>query len=199
MTIGIPGCPRRRPYIGLRVGALSAALVVLTSCSTPVGSDSTLGVDSSVTAGAVEASPTVEKPDEGVVESPISSLPSGPPSSSAESSPPVSVSTEPSDDKAAEIADAVDRALQTLADGKDAGTRDQVRDAIEQGFASAGSTPEMVEVSIDRTPTGLDVDAIQGAGLIGEHCIFGELREKTVSTVVLPVLASGRCFIGDQR
>ncbi|MHA7284532.1 DUF6993 domain-containing protein [Arthrobacter sp. TMS2-4] len=104
-----------------------------------------------------------------------------------------------SDDEAVIIADAVNRELQALADGENAGKRDQVRGAIEQGFASAGSIPEMVEVSIDRTPTGLDVDAIQGAGLIGERCIFGELRGKAVSTVVLPVLVSGRCFIGDQR
>ncbi|MHA7146728.1 DUF6993 domain-containing protein [Arthrobacter sp. TmT3-37] len=60
-------------------------------------------------------------------------------------------------------------------------------------------TPKTVEVSIDRTPTGLDVDAVQGAALIGKRCIFGELRGKAVSTVALPVLVSKRCFIGDKR
>ena len=49
------------------------------------------------------------------------------------------ISMELSDDEAAIIADAVNRKLQALADGKTARKRDQVRDAIKQGSASAGS------------------------------------------------------------
>ncbi|WP_258069690.1 hypothetical protein [Arthrobacter sp. SX1312] len=54
-------------------------------------------------------------------------------------------------------------------------------------------------MSIDSTPTGLDVDAIQGAGLIDGSCVFGEVGEGTVTVAVLPALASGLCFVGDQR
>jgi hypothetical protein len=97
------------------------------------------------------------------------------------------------------IADSVQAALQSLADGQDAVTRKQVGVAIEEGFANADAVPEVVEVSIDRTPTGLDVDAIQGAGLIGNSCVFAEVREGITSAVVLPALASGGCFVGDQR
>lgn len=98
-----------------------------------------------------------------------------------------------------EIAVAVEVALQALAGAQDSVTSDDVRTAIGQGFADAGSVPETVEVSIDRTPTGLDVDAIQGAGRIGESCVIGEVREGTVTVTVLPVLATGLCFVGDQR
>lgn len=90
-------------------------------------------------------------------------------------------------------------ALQSLADTQDDVSRDQVRAAIEQGFADAGEVADLVEVSVDRTPTGLDVDAIQGAGRLGADCVFAEVREGVTTAVVLPVLASGGCFVGDQR
>ncbi|WP_146070900.1 hypothetical protein [Arthrobacter sp. B1805] len=103
----------------------------------------------------------------------------------------------PSD--AARIAAAVEGALRTLASAQASVTSAEVRTAIEQGFADAGSVPDSVEVSIDRTPTGLDVDSIQGAGRAGETCIVGEVREGTVSVTLLPALATGLCFVGDQR
>lgn len=97
------------------------------------------------------------------------------------------------------IADAVEAAMQQLVDDQDAVTSEQMATAIEQGFTEAGAVAESVEVSIDSTPTGLDVDAIQAAGRIGSSCIFGEIREGTTMSVVLPVLGSGECFVGDQR
>ena len=86
-----------------------------------------------------------------------------------------------------------------LAGSGGAVTRERVRAAIEQGFADAGALPASVEVSIDTTPTGLDVDAIQGAGLVDGTCVVGEVREGSVTVVLLPALASGLCFVGDQR
>ncbi len=97
------------------------------------------------------------------------------------------------------ISGAVETALQALAAGQSSVTREQVRSAIEQGFADADVVADGIEVSIDSTPTGLDVDAIQGAGRTGETCVFGEVREGDVSVSVLPALASGYCFVGDQR
>jgi hypothetical protein len=97
------------------------------------------------------------------------------------------------------IGAAVESSLRSLAGSRDAVTSDQVRAAIVQGFSDAGAAPETVEVSIDRTPTGLDVEAIHGAGRIIGTCIVGEVRDGTVSLAVLPVLASGLCFVGDQR
>ncbi|WP_394253369.1 DUF6993 domain-containing protein [Arthrobacter pityocampae] len=100
---------------------------------------------------------------------------------------------------AAGIARAVDAELTTLAEGGDPVTRDRVRAAIEQGFANEGAVPASVEVSVDSTPTGLDVDSIQGAGRLEQTCVVGEVREGTATVVVLPALASGLCFVGDQR
>lgn len=101
--------------------------------------------------------------------------------------------------EATRISAAVESSLLSLVDSRDPVTSDRVRTAIEQGFSSAGVAPEEVEVSIDRTPTGLDVEAVHGAGLIGGTCILGEVREGAVAMAVLPVLASGLCFVGDQR
>lgn len=103
------------------------------------------------------------------------------------------------EEDAAGIARAVDAELTTLAEGGDPVTRDRVRAAIEQGFANEGAVPASVEVSVDSTPTGLDVDAIQGAGLLEGTCIVGEVREGTATVAILPALASGLCFVGDQR
>lgn len=64
-------------------------------------------------------------------------------------------------------------------------------------FAAAGFDPATVEVSADRTPTGLEVDAMRAAVVSDSQCIFGEVRDGTVTVTVLPVLSSGRCFIGD--
>jgi hypothetical protein len=97
------------------------------------------------------------------------------------------------------VAAAVEASLRSLAGSQGSVTSGQVRTAIEEGFTAAGLVPDAVEVSIDRTPTGLDVDAIQGAGRTGGTCVFGEVRESTVSVAVLPALASGQCFVGDQR
>ncbi|MCC3275027.1 MULTISPECIES: DUF6993 domain-containing protein [unclassified Arthrobacter] len=71
------------------------------------------------------------------------------------------------------------------------------RSGIMQAFVAAGFAEPSVEVSADRTPTGLDVDAIQGAAVEGGECIFGEVRDGKVTVSVLPVLAGGRCFVGN--
>jgi hypothetical protein len=156
--------------------ALAAVLLALTSCASSAPAD-----DSAVVAPASDAADpaaTPEGPEEPAQAAATASAPEG---------------------DLAKVSGAVDAALQELVDGQDSVTSDQVRGAIEQGFGAADAAAESVEVSVDRTPTGLDVDAIQGAGLLGGRCVFGEVREGVVSVVVLPALASGRCFVGDQR
>lgn len=152
---------------------VAAAVLALTSCSAAPdpGSDGAGDTGASAVATALQEN----------TDGPVSSAPF--PGANAD---------------AAAIAVAVEAALRTLA-GTGSVTSDQVRTAIEQGFADAGSAPDTVEVSIDRTPTGLDVDAIQGAGRTGGTCIVGEVREGAVAVTVLPVLATGLCFVGDQR
>lgn len=73
------------------------------------------------------------------------------------------------------------------------------QDAVRAQLVSAGIPGSAVEVSASKTPTGLDVDAIAAAARLDKDCVMGEIRDGQVSVSVLPVLASGKCFVGDSR
>ncbi|WP_349469921.1 hypothetical protein [Paenarthrobacter sp. CAP02] len=73
------------------------------------------------------------------------------------------------------------------------------REAVRAALVSAGIPKANVEVSVSRTPTGLDVDAMEAAALTGENCVMGQIRDGGVVVTVLPVLATGKCFVGDTR
>lgn len=60
-------------------------------------------------------------------------------------------------------------------------------------------TADTVEVSISTTPTGLDVESVQGALMISGECVIAEIRAGKVTTTVLPALKNSHCFVGDQR
>lgn len=180
----------------LAVLVLVGVALTVSSCTGREGeAQPTLGADTgAVTSQAGSAEPTaLPTPDVAGPSTGSDQEASGGPATDGPAS---SVTSGPD---AAGIAAAVDAALRALAEEQDAVTRDQVRSAVEEGFTAAGAAPEVLEVSLDRTPTGLDVDAIQGSGLIGGRCIVGEIREGVVSVTVLPVLATGLCFVGDQR
>ncbi|MHA7181128.1 DUF6993 domain-containing protein [Arthrobacter sp. MDB2-24] len=191
MTTAPPAKPQHRaPAWRRTVAALAAgAALALTSCAaSPAPSPDALTDSSALSPTAAAADPAT-----------ASGQPAEAAPAPADAEPaPSAVPSSPAAD-APGIAAAVEAALRTVAESQDSVSSDQVRGAIEQGFADAGSAPEDVEVSIDRTPTGLDVDAIQGAGRTGGTCIVGEVREGAVSVAVLPALASGLCFVGDQR
>jgi hypothetical protein len=180
--------PIRPPSALWRILTVSAALSVgVTSCTASPDPDA--GPISSPASDAAEGTPTPGAPASAPSDGSTSGMPS----------PEGTSPTATAGGDALGVAEAVRSSLQALADGQDSVTRDQVRAAIERGFADEGAVPERIEVSVDRTPTGLDVDAIQAAGLIGDRCVVGEVREGAVSAVVLPVLATGLCFVGDQR
>jgi hypothetical protein len=73
------------------------------------------------------------------------------------------------------------------------------RETLRAALVSAGIPSANVEVSVSRTPTGLDVDAMEAAALAGESCAMGQIRDGGVVVTVLPVLATGKCFVGDAR
>ncbi|MHA7178144.1 DUF6993 domain-containing protein [Arthrobacter sp. Sr24] len=83
--------------------------------------------------------------------------------------------------------------LGKLASTTKAPNREQMMAAVLE----AGADKENVELSIDITPTGLAVDAIESATLVGEECVIGQVRDGNVAVTILPVLGSGRCFVGD--
>jgi hypothetical protein len=74
-----------------------------------------------------------------------------------------------------------------------------VQERLRSQLVAAGIAPSTLEVSASRTPTGLAVDAIEIAARLGGDCVMGQIREGKADTVVLPVLASGKCFLGDFR
>ncbi|HKU32138.1 MAG TPA: hypothetical protein VJQ60_16775 [Arthrobacter sp.] len=78
-------------------------------------------------------------------------------------------------------------------------TSKPAQDVLRSRLESAGIPASAVEVSASKTPTGLDVDAIEAAARSGKDCVMGEIRDSQVSVSVLPVLASGKCFVGDSR
>jgi len=86
----------------------------------------------------------------------------------------------------------LDAALNALPDSDRKPGTEQIRSVlIDAGFPSSG-----VEVTASRTPTGLDADAVEAAVITGRNCIVAQLRDGTVTSAVLPVLADGRCLVG---
>ncbi|GAB3527425.1 DUF6993 domain-containing protein [Arthrobacter monumenti] len=80
-----------------------------------------------------------------------------------------------------------------------ADTPEPTRDQVQSTLRSAGFPAEKTEVSITRTPTGLEVEAIEAAVHVEDECVVAQLRDGSVALAVLPVLETGLCFVGDQR
>lgn len=98
----------------------------------------------------------------------------------------------------AEVA-ATEAVKQTVTDalgGLAAGTPKPATDQVSDALTGAGIAPGVLEVSQSRTPTGLEADAIEAAVLQGSDCVIGQVRDGAVAVTVLPVLASGKCFVG---
>lgn len=77
-----------------------------------------------------------------------------------------------------------------------AGTPKPATAQVTEALAGAGVAAAALEVSASRTPTGLEADAIEAAVLQGKDCVVGHIREGNVSVTILPVLATGKCFVG---
>ena len=73
------------------------------------------------------------------------------------------------------------------------------REALRAALIAAGIPADTLEVSVSKTPTGLEVDAIEAAARTGGDCVIGQIRGGSVAVAVLPVLAGGKCFVGDSR
>ncbi|WP_236558586.1 DUF6993 domain-containing protein [Arthrobacter sp. 9V] len=113
-------------------------------------------------------------------------------SSSASAGPQATASVDPA---VAATTSAVESTLKTLV----AGNAKPDREALRAALVSAGIPKDAVEVSVSRTPTGLDVDAMEAAARTGDSCVMGQIRDGGVVVTVLPVLATGKCFVGDAR
>lgn len=109
--------------------------------------------------------------------------------------PPPSTTPGTSDPAVNATAQTVETALKKLVAANSKPDRNAVRSAL----AGAGIPEANIEVSVSRTPTGLDVDAMEAAAHAGESCVMGQIRDGGVVVTTLPVLASGKCFVGDAR
>jgi hypothetical protein len=81
--------------------------------------------------------------------------------------------------------------------GKTASTPN--REQMMAAMVDAGAAKDTVEVSLDKTPTGLAVDAIEAAARTADECVIGQVRDGKAVVVILPVLATGLCFVGNQH
>lgn len=67
---------------------------------------------------------------------------------------------------------------------------------LRGALAAAGFPAGDVQVTADRTPTGLEADAVEVGVRRGGECLVAQVRSGAVSIAVLPVLADGRCLAG---
>lgn len=77
-----------------------------------------------------------------------------------------------------------------------AGTPKPATAQVTEALTGAGIAPAALEVSESSTPTGLEADAVEAAVLQGSDCVVGQIRDGGVAVTVLPVLATGKCFVG---
>ena len=99
----------------------------------------------------------------------------------------------------ATAAAATARLQRTMADALGSLTAGNPKPGTEQitsALTAAGVPARTLEVSAGRTPTGLEVDSIEAASVQGKDCVVGQIRDGKVSMTVLPVLSSGKCFVG---
>ena len=86
--------------------------------------------------------------------------------------------------------------LEAALEGVASAIRNPGTEQIRSVLTGAGFPSGSVEITASRTPTGLDADAVEAAVTAGRNCIVAQLRDGTVTSAVLPVLADGRCLVG---
>ncbi|XAS69544.1 hypothetical protein V3C33_10000 [Micrococcaceae bacterium Sec5.7] len=166
---------------------LTAAILLLgavAACTGGNGEPSPESRSAAAGEGQTSASPQASTADEA----------SPPASSQSVAAPSASTSAPaPSENPAtAKLKQTVTDALRKVAAGNPKPSQILVTDAL----TGAGLPAASLEVSVSRTPTGLEVDAIEAAALHGKDCVVGQIRDGGVMVTVLPVLASGKCFVG---
>jgi hypothetical protein len=115
------------------------------------------------------------------------------PAAPAGAAPAAGPGAQPGPDSAALAAKA---RLEAALAGAVAGGRKPSTDQLLAAVADAGFPPAGVEATASRTPTGLAADAVEVAVQSGRNCIVAQLRDGTVTTGILPVLAGGGCLVG---
>ncbi|MDP5225637.1 MULTISPECIES: hypothetical protein [Arthrobacter] len=91
------------------------------------------------------------------------------------------------------------QAIQTAVQKGTAGEGHPSAEVVRAAIASALPAGAAVEVGQSVTPTGQASDSLVGAAVVAPgRCAFVYLRDGVVSSALLPALADGKCFVGDQ-
>ncbi|MFJ3956812.1 DUF6993 domain-containing protein [Arthrobacter sp. NPDC090010] len=92
------------------------------------------------------------------------------------------------------------RAVQEAVQKSLGGVSNPSSDALRAAISGAAPKGAAVQVSHSTTPTGLQADSLVGAAVVAKgSCAFVYVRDGKISSALLPVLADGSCFIGDQH
>lgn len=83
---------------------------------------------------------------------------------------------------------------QTLAANAKASSRDLVN-----GLRDAGFDANAMQVTADKTPTGLDVDYVIVSVKMGNECLLGQRAVEGYTSKISPVLSTGECLIGQTQ
>lgn len=83
---------------------------------------------------------------------------------------------------------------QTLAANEKASSKDLVN-----ALSAAGFDKGAMQVTADKTPTGLDVDFVIVSVKMGNECLIGQRAVEGYASEVAPVLSTGECLIGQTQ
>jgi hypothetical protein len=181
--------PYQRP--NKRAGAALACAVVacvLSGCvAGPSESQPAIGTNGGQTSSQAKATGgATQEPAQAAGSAPGSTRPSGEPLAD----------TSGGAQAAAAATETVKRTVTDTLTKLASGTPKPATAQVSEALTGAGIAPGVLQVSQSRTPTGLEADAIEAAVLQGRDCVIGQVREGAVTVTVLPVLASGKCFVG---
>jgi len=71
--------------------------------------------------------------------------------------------------------------------------------AVIDNLVSAGFDKSAMEVTVDRTPLGSNVDSVQFSVRLGDECLIGQAGAGGYTSTVAPTLHTGSCLIGKTR
>ncbi|MCQ6272109.1 hypothetical protein M8J71_16710 [Pseudarthrobacter sp. R1] len=172
--------------------AAHRVLAAVTGAALVAGLSACVGGVTGAQPGAAEpataASPSAASPD------PAPST--GPGSSEAPAEPLAETSGGQLTDSQAAATETVKKTVTDALGRLAAGSPKPATAQVTEALTGAGVNPAALQVSQSRTPTGLEADAIEASVLQGSDCVIGQVRDGAVTVTVLPVLASGKCFVG---
>ncbi|MGF9646442.1 hypothetical protein AAIH32_00595 [Pseudarthrobacter oxydans] len=175
--------------------AARRVLAAVTGAALVAGLSACVGGVPGAQPGAAEPA-TAASPTAAIAASPNAAPSTGPGSSEAPAEPLAETSGGQLTDSQAAATETVKKTVTDALGRLAAGSPKPATVQVTEALTGAGVDPAALQVSQSRTPTGLEADAIEASVLQGSDCVIGQVRDGAVTVTVLPVLASGKCFVG---